>query len=149
MNRGAWHTTVHGVANSQTQLKQLGTQLYHKKKKIPKLWVKLWKLKMQGLYPTRVLSTSQRHFHYLMWLLQQLTLWVNSHFIKDESETQTKWATCPNLDWKPNPSDSCHRAPGAHWAPKRLLTSNSTSYRSKTPITTPIKGSAHKSLDIL
>ena len=59
---------------------------------------------------------------------------------------------------KPKPSDSCPRAPGEHramrstpliWAPKRLLTGNSTPYRSKTPITTPIKGSAHKSSDIL
>ena len=27
MDRGAWQTTVHGVAKSQTQLKQLSTQV--------------------------------------------------------------------------------------------------------------------------
>jgi len=29
MDRGAWRTTVHGVAKSQTKLKQLSTHTYH------------------------------------------------------------------------------------------------------------------------
>ena len=134
MNRGAWHIQFMGLQIVRHDWSNLA-HTFIRKKKNPKTLSDI--MEMEDARPL----SYQSAFCLIKALpLPHLTfaatdLWVNHpHFIKDESETQRKWATCPNLDWKPKPSDSCPRAPGAHRAmwpsPRiwllRLLTGNST-----------------------